>query len=103
MRILFATTRSAGHFGPLVPFAHAARRAGHDVLVAAPLSAAGLVARAGLKVRAHASPPDAEVDRVLALARELPPVEANGLIFGEVFAGFHARSALPGLLATMRA
>jgi UDP:flavonoid glycosyltransferase YjiC (YdhE family) len=39
----------------------------------------------------------------MALARELSPVEANGLIFGEVFAGFHARAALPGMLATMQA
>jgi UDP:flavonoid glycosyltransferase YjiC (YdhE family) len=103
MRILFATTRSAGHFGPLVPFAHAARRAGHDVLVSAPLSAAGMVGRAGLKLRAHDDPPEAEVSQVIAMARRLSPVEANGLVFGEVFAGFHARSALPGLLATMRA
>src|SRR4051794_35045365 len=101
MRMLFATTRSAGHFGPLVPFAHAARRAGHDVLVSAPLSAAGMVGRAGLKLRAHGDPPEAEVSRVLAMTRRLSPVEANGLVFGEVFAGFHARAALPGILATI--
>ena len=48
MRVLFASTRGAGHVGPLVPFAQAAQRAGHDVLVAAPASAAAIVARAGL-------------------------------------------------------
>ncbi len=32
MRILFATTRGAGHVGPLIPFARAAAAAGHDVL-----------------------------------------------------------------------
>jgi hypothetical protein len=32
VRILFATTRGAGHLGPLVPFAQAAERAGHEVL-----------------------------------------------------------------------
>ena len=31
--MLFATTRGAGHVGPLVPFAHACVRAGHDVAV----------------------------------------------------------------------
>jgi hypothetical protein len=31
MRLLFATTRGAGHVGPLVPFARAAVAAGHDV------------------------------------------------------------------------
>ena len=34
--MLFATTRGAGHVGPLVPFAHACVRAGHDVAFAAP-------------------------------------------------------------------
>ena len=34
MRIVFATTRGAGHLGPLIPIARACMRAGHDVLVA---------------------------------------------------------------------
>src|SRR5215210_5155040 len=34
MRILFATTRGAGHVGPLTPFAHACIAAGHEVLFA---------------------------------------------------------------------
>ena len=35
MRVLFTTRGSAGHLGPLVPYAAACRSAGHDVLVAA--------------------------------------------------------------------
>ncbi len=36
MRFLFATTGGAGHFGPLIPLAHAATAFGHEVRVAAP-------------------------------------------------------------------
>jgi len=48
VRILFATTRGAGHVGPLVPFAHACVRAGHQVIVAAPRAAEPPIRRAGL-------------------------------------------------------
>ena len=36
MRVLFASTRGAGHFGPLVPFLDAFTGAGHEVLVVGP-------------------------------------------------------------------
>jgi hypothetical protein len=39
MRVLLTTKRGAGHFGPLIPFGDALRRAGAEVLVAAPRSA----------------------------------------------------------------
>jgi UDP:flavonoid glycosyltransferase YjiC (YdhE family) len=103
MRMLFASTRSAGHFGPLVPFAHAARRAGHDVLVAAPLSAAGLVGRAGLRLRAHDDSPESELAPLHARIRSLPHADANRVAVRDLFAGVHARAALPGMLATMQA
>jgi hypothetical protein len=32
MRVLFATTANAGHFGPMVPFARACVAAGHEGL-----------------------------------------------------------------------
>ncbi len=47
MRVLAATTRGAGHFGPLAPFAHACAQAGHEVRVAVPRQSLGLVERAG--------------------------------------------------------
>ena len=56
MRFLFATTRGAGHFGPLIPFAHACRRAGHQVLVAGHDGAAPLAADAGLRFWPVAEP-----------------------------------------------
>jgi hypothetical protein len=48
LRILLSTRGSAGHVLPLVPFGHAARRAGHDVLVVAQRQHAANVARTGL-------------------------------------------------------
>ena len=97
MRVLFATTRGAGHLGPLVPFALACARAGHHVLVAGPTSAATLAARAGLQFRAAGEVPASVVDAAFA------PVWARRAtaehVVGDLFAGLHARAALPGMLA----
>ncbi|HEX6026761.1 MAG TPA: glycosyltransferase [Solirubrobacter sp.] len=48
MRLLFATS-GAAHTAPLIPFAHAARRAGHQVLMAGEDAVAPLAAEAGLR------------------------------------------------------
>jgi UDP:flavonoid glycosyltransferase YjiC (YdhE family) len=99
MRILFATTRGAGHFGPLVPFAHACRRAGHDVLVAGPPAVATLVARAGLSYVPVPEAPAATVDAAFA------PVWSRSAsvdhVVQDLFVGLHARTALPGMLRTV--
>ena len=97
MRILFATTRGAGHVGPLIPFARAAVAAGHDVLVAGPGSAAALVRRAGLSFAAVGEPPRAEVER--AWAPVWSPATSPGMarVVQELFIGLHARAALPGI------
>jgi UDP:flavonoid glycosyltransferase YjiC (YdhE family) len=71
MRILLTSTRDAGHVAPLIPFALACRRAGHEVLLAAPRSAWEHVARAGLPfagVDEHAALPG-----MLALVRRWRP------------------------------
>jgi UDP:flavonoid glycosyltransferase YjiC (YdhE family) len=57
MRVLITSRRGAGHFGPLVPFAHAFRRAGDEVLVAAPRAAASMVEGAGLRFWGFDDPP----------------------------------------------
>jgi UDP:flavonoid glycosyltransferase YjiC (YdhE family) len=93
MRVLFATTRGAGHFGPLVPFAHAALRAGHEVLVAAPGSAAALAARAGLPHRAVGEAPAEAVEAALWNG-----ATSSEDVIRDVFVGMHARTALPGML-----
>ena len=103
MRILFATTRSAGHIGPLIPFAHACRRAGHDVLVAAAGSAAHHVERAGLPHAVLADPRPEVLEPLWQELRRMDPRDADRVMLTDVFAGEHARAALPGMLATMRA
>ena len=46
MRVLISTRSGAGHFGPLVPFAHALLRDDAEVLVTAPRAAGPMIAAA---------------------------------------------------------
>src|SRR5262245_24327359 len=100
VRILFTTTRGAGHVGPLVPFARACVRAGHDVVVAGPGGAGRLVRRAGLQFLPVGEPP--EHTRAAAWApvfsRESP---GAAHVISELFIGLDARAALPGMLAAV--
>jgi UDP:flavonoid glycosyltransferase YjiC (YdhE family) len=54
VRVLFASTRGAGHFNPLVPFIDASLRGGHEVLVAGPPPLEEAVERAGYPFRVAA-------------------------------------------------
>jgi UDP:flavonoid glycosyltransferase YjiC (YdhE family) len=96
MRIIFATGQGGGHFQPLVPFARAAAHAGHDVLVAAPGSARGMVERAGFAFYALGEP----WDRAERWAPVFGP-DAPGAVhvIQELFIGLDAYAALPGMLA----
>ena len=97
MRVLLASTSGAGHFGPLVPFAHALRRAGHEILVAAPISAQPRVERAGLPSICFADPLERDLAPVWERVRAAAPDEANRLVLGELFGRVRARAALPGV------
>ena len=101
MRVLVSTTAGLGHFGPLLPFAAACRRAGHDVVVAAPESFNAEVERAGFPHRPFADAPPDEWGAVMARLPSLTYDEAEAVVLGEVFAGSNVRAALPGLLALM--
>jgi UDP:flavonoid glycosyltransferase YjiC (YdhE family) len=97
MRVLFATTAGEGHFGPMVPFAHACVAAGHEVRVSAPRSFAGVVERSGL---VHLPVPDAPEEEIGAVFARLPHLsfeDANAMVMRDVFAGVDARSVLPAL------
>jgi UDP:flavonoid glycosyltransferase YjiC (YdhE family) len=100
MRILMTTKAGAGHFGPLIPFARAFRRAGAEVLVAAPREAAKMVRAEGLPLWAFDDPPAQERDAIFA---EVRGKDTDGLIakrvVGDVFARIDARAAFPGILA----
>jgi UDP:flavonoid glycosyltransferase YjiC (YdhE family) len=98
MRVLFTTTGSAGHLGPLVPFADAVRRGGGDVLVATRGSSAEQARAAGFEVRAFADAPAELRSAVLAEVRDLPLEAAHPRMVADVFGGMDARAALPGVL-----
>jgi UDP:flavonoid glycosyltransferase YjiC (YdhE family) len=102
MRVLLTTKRGAGHFGPLVPFAHAFRRAGADVLVAAPHSTRAMVGAEGLPVSLFDEAPEADRDAVFAGAHRLPEVARGPYVFAEAFIRLDARAALPGMLDVCR-
>ena len=95
---MFTTTGSAGHLGPLVPFADAVRRAGGEVLIATRESSAAQARAAGFDVWAFADAPAEQRNAALAAVRGLPVQEANARMAGDVFGGMDARAALPGLL-----
>lgn len=100
MRVLFATTAGSGHLGPLLPFAHACRRAGHEVAVAAPAGFATAVEATGF---AHLAFGDAPDDEWMAVMQSLPglPDEAarNATVVREVFGRIDTTAALPGMEA----
>ena len=103
MRLLFASTRGAAHIAPLVPFALAGKRAGHDVIVAAPHSAWEHVARAGLPFAGFDFPSDEEIGPIWARVKaSTDPDEQSRIVVGELFKGAYAREAYPGLLALAR-
>ena len=92
------SNRGAGHIGPLLPFAHAFRRAGDDVLLAAPEGARSLVEDAGVPYFALADPPDDARDAAVAEFPQLTNEQQGVIMLRDVFAGIYARSSLPGLL-----
>ena len=101
MRVLVSTTAGAGHFGPLLPFAVAFQRAGHEVLVAAPESFAAAVEQARFP---HWPVADAQHEEWAALIARVPGLsrdEAQGLVIGDMFAGLAVRAALPRTLAAV--
>lgn len=102
MRVLFACTRGAGHFNPVVPFIDACRRHGHEVLVTGPPPLADPVARAGFPFREGASPPDEEMGPVWARVPTASFEEAERIVIGEIFATLNVRAMLPSLRSTVR-
>src|SRR4051812_25022477 len=97
MRVLLTSTPGAGHLGPLFPFAHALLRAGHQVLVAAPVSARQRVERTRIAYLSFADPLDLHLAPYREAARAAGPDEANEIVIGQIFAGVRARAALSGV------
>jgi UDP:flavonoid glycosyltransferase YjiC (YdhE family) len=99
VRALFSSTRGAGHFNPLVPFAHAFERAGHEVMFAGPPDLAEPVDAAGFRFWQFDPPPEDELSTIWARVPELPPDEANAVVIGEIFGRLNSTAALPKLRA----
>jgi UDP:flavonoid glycosyltransferase YjiC (YdhE family) len=102
VRVLFSTTAGAGHFGPMVPVAHACRAAGHAVAVAAPASFGTSVTEAGLEHLPFPDVPAEVMGAVFARLPSLPREEANRIVIGEVFGRLDAQAALPTMIDTIR-
>src|SRR5215218_6316454 len=100
MRILMTTIKGEGHLRPLLPFAGAFRDRGHEVLIAIPESATGLVLDAGHEAWALPQAPDAAADAVWARVGAAPE-EANAIVVGDLFAGVHGRAAMPGVMSAV--
>jgi UDP:flavonoid glycosyltransferase YjiC (YdhE family) len=100
MRVLVATSANAGHFGPMLPFAAACRRAGHEVLVAAPGSFAAAVERAGYPLWAC---PDADPEEWAGVRERFLAAEPErrNEVMVTLGAELEARSFLPGALAAV--
>jgi UDP:flavonoid glycosyltransferase YjiC (YdhE family) len=99
MRVLFATTGHAGHLLPLVPFARACLRAGHEVAVACERPRTGAVERLGLTARPFDVADPAAWASLMAPFPTLAQPDGDALIIGAGFAGIGTRAALPGVLA----
>ena len=94
MRVLMCTTANDAHLGPLLPFAKAWSRSGHEVRVAAPASYGTSLARVELP---HEPFPDASpglIGPVMAGPSALAPEEAEEVVLREVFGRFDAQAAL---------
>lgn len=96
MRVLFTSIRAVGHLAPLVPFAIALRRRGHDVRVAVPPGLARDPA-ASLDHLAVGHPGDAALQAAFAQEKDRPPALQIGFVVREIFADLLPRAALPTL------
>jgi UDP:flavonoid glycosyltransferase YjiC (YdhE family) len=92
------TTGYGGHFLPLVPFARAFARAGHEVRVAAPRSRRAAIERAGLDCVACADPSEEDLGRLVASLAELSRRDGHAHMMSVGFATIATRAVLQDML-----
>jgi UDP:flavonoid glycosyltransferase YjiC (YdhE family) len=97
VRVLFASTQGAGHFGPLIPFIEACRRHGHEILVVGPPT---LDAR-GYPFRAGAVPPPEVLGPLWEQMPSLPPGQGDVVVVGVIFARLNVEAMLPTMTAAI--
>jgi UDP:flavonoid glycosyltransferase YjiC (YdhE family) len=93
VRLLFASTQGAGHFGALIPFIEAAQTEGHEVLIVGPPT---LKSR-GFPFRPGASPPDDVLGPIWQRMPSLPPGQGDVVVVGLIFARLNVEAMLPTL------
>jgi UDP:flavonoid glycosyltransferase YjiC (YdhE family) len=99
MRVLFTSTRGEGHVRPLLPYADALRRLGHEVLFAAPQDCATIIGKAGFSQAAFDRITDDEFRAIWAPHKGVREEAMLKIAVPEMFAGATARASLPGLSA----
>jgi UDP:flavonoid glycosyltransferase YjiC (YdhE family) len=98
MRILAACSLGgAGHFTPLVPFLHAARRRGDDVLTVGPPALCEMVESAGFPFRAGGEPSEEQVAAIRERLPVVPAAEASVLGNRELFGRLATGAMLAGM------
>ena len=102
MRVLFSSTRGAGHLQPLLPYARAVAAKGHEVLVAGPPDLSSDLRAAGFEHAAFGHPGDEGLAPIWKRLRDVPAEEQAELVVKEVFGGANAKAAFPGALETIR-
>src|SRR4051794_9852230 len=101
MRVLFSSTRGTGHLQPLLPYAHALRAHGHEVLIAAPAEVGEMLRQEGLSHAPFDHPGDELLGPIWARFRHATAAEALSIAVREIFAGVNAKTALPKLTETI--
>jgi UDP:flavonoid glycosyltransferase YjiC (YdhE family) len=98
MRLLFSTTHGTGHVTPLLPYVHAARAAGHDVLLAGTPPIAAVAEREGLPYHPLTWPAERVLDVARANVAARLGLARMETAASELFIGAYAAAALPDLL-----
>jgi MGT family glycosyltransferase len=101
MRVLISTRPGAGHFGPLIPFAHALLRNNDEVVVTAPASVGPMITGAGLDHHPIPDPPAERRDPIFAKAKTLDPDAANALVGAELFIRIDTRAHYPHMVSAI--
>jgi UDP:flavonoid glycosyltransferase YjiC (YdhE family) len=102
MRILFSSTRGAGHLQPLLPYARALVARRHEVVVAAPAEVSEVLRAVELPHAAFDHPGDDALAPIWARLKDVSQEQAMAIAAGEIFAGVNATAALPKLQETIR-
>ena len=98
MRVLMTSTGYPGHLLPLVPFARACSRAGHDLRVAAPRTSAAVVEGLGFALTPLPDPSPQALRALLSVAGELPRRLGHEHLMASGFGDLATRTALPSLV-----